>query len=106
MSLHSRSSLDMTGLLDSLGRSSHLFDKMEEPFRLDGGHPVPSLLSRVIEDAQYFEEHGAPLSLSSLVRCICAQDVHYNISHPLISLRSLMQQRISTASVSMIVNFW
>lgn len=67
MSYKSRSSLSMTGVLGSLSRSYQLIDMTEEPYSLEGGRPIPSLLTKAIKDVENYALHGPPISFTALV---------------------------------------
>lgn len=73
MSYNSRSSLDVTGVLGSLSRGSQLIDMTEEPYSLEGGRPIPSLLTKTIKDVENYALHGSPISISALVSRLVPQ---------------------------------
>jgi hypothetical protein len=57
----------MSTIWHKLSQVSALFDKSSEPLDQDGAYPVPSFLTRKLEDIDYVVKQGQPFSLADLV---------------------------------------
>ena len=87
----------MSRFLTSVSRDAQLLHMSQEPLDLDGARPVPSVLTKKIEEVEAFAQRGSPISLSDLVSTsfrIVKCTVLNNTLRDISSLHSLMQQRI------------
>jgi hypothetical protein len=57
----------MSRFLSAINRDVQLVHMSGEPFDLDGARPVPSVLTKTIEDVEDFAQRGSPVSVSDLV---------------------------------------
>jgi hypothetical protein len=57
----------MSRFVGSVGRDAELVHMSTEPFDLDGARPVPSILTKTVEDVEEFVQRGPAISLSALV---------------------------------------
>jgi linoleate 10R-lipoxygenase len=57
----------MSRFLASVSKDAQLLHMSQEPFDLDGARPVPSVLTKTIEEVEEFAQRGFPISLSELV---------------------------------------
>ena len=57
----------MDTFIGGLQSASHFWSASRAPLDSDGAHPVPSLLSRSLEDIRNVVDEGPPFSLSDLV---------------------------------------
>lgn len=70
----------MSRFLNVAETDSKLLSKALEPVDLEGGYPIPSLLTRSIEDVKNYVEKGPPFTLHdvvSLVLSIGTRDAIY-----------------------------
>lgn len=58
----------MTRFLNTAETASTLLTKALEPVDLEGGHYVPSILTRSIQDVKNYVDTGPPFTLSDVVR--------------------------------------
>ncbi|KAF7972285.1 hypothetical protein HWV62_18532 [Athelia sp. TMB] len=56
----------MSRFLNVVESDSKLLDRALEPVKLDGGYPVPSVLTRSIEDVKNFVDKGPPFTLDDI----------------------------------------
>lgn len=86
----------MSRFLGSVSRDAQLLHMSQEPFDLDGARPIPSVLTKKIEEVEEFAQRGFPISLSGLVSALSMIGECIVLNHTLrdiFSLHLLMQQR-------------